>query len=515
MMKRPPRKFSWSLITGLIILGSWIVTGCAEPVSSPTPTFPLEPTSTATIQLTSTPEATPTEQVTLTPTPIPRVRPQYQISADLDFPSHRLTVEERILIPNPAGRVLREIVLAVPPNNWWGVFSIQEITAGDLPLEDYSLNGVKLSLVLGEPGWQPDQDLDLQIRYTLNLPQLNARPGYGPSPFGYTDQQTNLVDWYPMVPPYQEDVGWLIHDPWIFGEYLVYPAADFEVSLRLGTPGLIVAASTAPLHEGFPSFGDDPLQYSLSEARNFVFSISPFYQVWMSDPEELQGVRVIGYHFSGNQVPGQAAFMATVQALALYQELYGPYQQPILSMVQADFNHGMEYEGLYFQSGGFFNTYNGSEQSYLVAIAVHETAHQWWYGQVANDQALEPWLDEALCTFSELAFYEHIYPQSVDWWWNTRVNYYQPSGRIDRSIYEFQEYVDQYLNYRNATYLQGAKFLAALKDHLGDEIFYAFLEEYGDRYRNQIATGEDFFALLSEYTDLDQLIWLGEYFPVD
>ena len=505
----PLRKPSWLTITGLILLWLWITPGCSEVAETTevisTSPAPTEVTPNATVPVVSTPQPTATEVVIPTPTAVPLTRPQYIISADLDYPNQRVTVDERIRIMNPAGKVLNEIDLVVPPNNWRGVFSIQDITAGDLPLEGYTLNGVKLNLILGNTGWQTGEVLELHIQYTLNLPLQNNRPGYGPSPFGYTELQTNLVDWYPMVVPYQEEVGWLIHEPYLFGEYLVYPAADFEVSLRLGTPGLIVAASAVPLAEG------DQLQYSLSTARNFVFSISPDYQVL---EEDLEGIKVYGYIFPMYQVSGQAVFETTVEALALYQELYGPYGQPSLTMVQADFYHGMEYEGLYFQSRGFFDTYAGSEQSYLISIAAHETAHQWWYGQVANDQALEPWLDEAFCTFSELAYYENYYPQSVDWWWNARVNYYQPSGRIDRSIYGFQEYVDQYLNYRNATYLQGARFMNALRDHLGDEVFYRFLREYGDENRDRIAAGDDFFGLLGEYLDLSELTWLGEYFPL-
>jgi aminopeptidase N len=182
-------------------------------------------------------------------------------------------------------------------------------------------------------------------------------------------------------------------------------------------------------------------------------------------------------------------------------------------MVQADFNHGVEYEGMYFLSRGFFDSYSGSEQSYLVSIAVHETAHQWWYGQVANDQALEPWLDEALCTFSELAYYEQLHPESVAWWWAVRVDFYQPYGRLDRSIYGFTDYADQYLEYRNATYLQGAKFLSQLKSVMGEEAFYGFLRDYAAQYRNKIATTEDFFALLGDDLDLANQAWIKEYFP--
>jgi hypothetical protein len=497
-------------IFGFFILIAGMASGCGNtvvtPESSPVPPTSQEPSPTITETVYSTPEPTPTEQISLTPTPMLRERPWYQLSAVLDYPNKRVTVEERILIPNPAEEVLTGIDLVVPANNWRGAFSIQEIKAGGLTLTEYELSGPRLTLNLGESGWQPDQNLELEISFTLNIPKQNDRPGYGPSPFGYTDLQTNLIDWYPMVPPYQDGVGWAINQPWIFGEYLVYPVADFDVSLEVETPGLVVAASAAPTKEG------NPYQYSMSEARNFVLSISPAYQVL---EEEVQGINVYGYYFPTYQVAGKALFEATIQALTLYQDLYGPYQDSTLSVVQADFYHGMEYEGLFFQSRGFFDTYSGSVESYLVAIGVHETAHQWWYGQVGNDQALEPWLDEALCTFSELAFYENLYPESVDWWWNTRVNYYEPEGRIDRSIYGHQEYVDQYLSYRNATYLQGAKFLAALKNQLGDEAFYRFLTDYGDQYKNKIATSEDFFALLDEYIDLEQLTWLGEYFLVD
>jgi hypothetical protein len=517
MMNRSLPKQVWLLTASLIVLIAILTSGCSDATTptenSPTPPFPQESTSTATSWVTSTPEATPTEQIALTPTPEPLERPQYKITASLDYLNRQVSVKERILVSNPAGIPLSEMDLVVPPNNWGGVFTIQDINAGDKALESFSLDVITLHLEFSEPAWQPGEILELTIQYSLDLPRQNSLPGYGPSPFGYTDRQTNLVDWYPMVPPYQEGEGWVIHDPWIFGEHLVYPAADFEVNLDLGIPGLVVAASSLPVGtNSVPPVGDSVLQYSLEEARNFVFSISPEYEVWVTDSGDL---KILGYFFPGYQTPSQAAFDATVQSLVIYQDLYGPYQHPSLTMVQGDFDHGMEYEGLYFLSNAFYDIYNGTEKSYLVAIAVHETAHQWWYGQVANDQALEPWLDEALCTFSELAFYENQYPESVDWWWATRVNFYQPEGRIDRSIYGFQEYVDQYLNYRNATYLQGAKFLAALKDEMGEEVFYGFLREYGKRYRDQIATSQDFFALLGEYIDLEQLTWLGEYFLIE
>jgi len=496
----------WLLIIGLITIAS----GCSEvdppAVMDNIPPTQTSPAATKIILEYTRDLPTQTSEPTQPPAPGKLERPHYSLTAFLDYSNHLLIVDEDILIPHPAQKKLENITLVIPPNNWPDAFSIHAISAREHVIGGYEVSGVRLFIELSEPAWQPGQTLDLHISYTLDLPELGKGPVLGPSPFGYSSRQTNLVDWYPMIPPYQADLGWVVHDPWKFGEYLVFPAADFDVSLELSASGLTTAASSVPLNEGNPTL------YSLDAARNFVLSISPDYRVLT---EDLNGTRVYGYSFPGYQDPGQAVFLATLEALQLYSELFGPYDQSGFSMVQGDFNYGMEYEGLYFQGTGYYDSYNGTEQSYLVTIAVHETAHQWWYGKVANDQALEPWLDEAFCTFSELAYYEQLYPGSVDWWWRTRVNYYDPYGRIDRSIYDFQEYGDQYLNYRNATYLQGAKFMAALKSELGDEQFYAFLRDYAARNQAKIATSKDFFSLLGEYLDLGSLSWLGEYFELD
>jgi len=492
---RPKHSFRQKSVylLGTLILVQVLLAGCESDKTS---------TNTSIIVVSDLPPPTPIDEEQ--PAEIIPENIQYQIFAELDYYNHQVFVEEKILLHHPAQIPLMEILLVVPPNDWLNVFTIQSINWKEgIPVEGHSLDGVRLTIPLEQP-WLPGEIKELSIQYKLVLPIQNDSVEYRSSPFGYTGKQTNLVDWYPMVPPYRDDKGWVVHDPWIFGEYLVYPAANFQVSLELfNSPDLVVAASSIAVQD------ENKQLYTLEQGRNFVFSISPDYQVL---EQEVNGTTVYGYVFAPHLIPGKAAFNTTVEALTLFSEYFGPYNQSSLSMVQADFDYGMEYEGLYFQNRRFFDLYNGSEQSYLVSIAAHETAHQWWYGQVANDQALEPWLDEAFCTFSELLYYEKLYPNSVSWWWETRVNHYQPYGVINRSIYDFGEFTDQYLAYRNATYLQGAKFLDKLRSSLGEDKFSSFMKEYAADYSNQISTGEDFFCTLSTYLDLDSLSWLPEYF---
>jgi len=101
------------------------------------------------------------------------------------------------------------------------------------------------------------------------------------------------------------------------------------------------------------------------------------------------------------------------KALPLYSRLWGSYPHPMFTGVQADFLDGMEYDGLYFLSTDYYNWHKDSQEDFLVALAAHETAHQWFSALVGNDQALQPWLDEALCTYSEVLYYENLYPQAL------------------------------------------------------------------------------------------------------
>jgi aminopeptidase N len=219
-------------------------------------------------------------------------------------------------------------------------------------------------------------------------------------------------------------------------------------------------------------------------------------------------VTLLGYGFPYDVEIGEAAFEATVESFKLYNQLFGPYPHESLTMIQADFLHGMEYDGLYFLSKAFYNTYDGTPATYLVTIAVHETAHQWWFGLVANDQAMQPWLDEALCTYTELLYYENRHPEALKWWWDYRVEYYEPQGWVDLNIYDG----GGYRPYRDAVYLNGMKFLLELRELVGEDVFAAFLKDYVTRSTNQIATADDFFTILREHTDADWSLLKAKYF---
>ncbi|RPJ52229.1 MAG: M1 family peptidase [Chloroflexi bacterium] len=460
-----------------------------------------------------TPTLTPAPTVTPAPSTVPgspdaavrRSLPHYKIDVEFSYAERYGKVTEEITYTNRAGDALNDLRLMVELFAYKDLFSFTGLWWNDgQKIENAAWENIEVRIPLRQP-LLPGQTIGLKMTYEFRLPAQSSLNSERPLPIGYTSRQVNLVDWYPFIPPYRNGTGWLSHPPSYYGEHLVYDMSDFEVNLRLVDQrgDLVVAASAPAQNDG------DWLRYSLENARSFALSVGHEY---MSETAQVGAVTITRYYFILNAKAGKRALQTTAEALKLYQELFGPYPHSTLAVVEADFFDGMEYDGLYFSSRAFYNLHNGQPGDFLVAIAAHETAHQWWYALIGNDQANEPWLDEALCTYMERLYFERYYPEALDWWWTYRVNYYHPAGWVDTSVYIPKSASQTYQDYRNAVYLNGARFFEDLRKAMGDAAFFAFLKNYATQYAGQVALSSDFFALLRQHTQADLTPLLKQYF---
>jgi hypothetical protein len=468
--------------------------------ATPTPFQPLVPgTPTPTLAYTFTPlppsdTPPPTLEFTATALPPPTSAPatartQYTMFVLLDYQDHQVGADETIRYTNQTGVALDELVMAVEPNLRGG-FSVENMMLDGNQL-NYELNGQWLTVHLPQP-LAPGAQAAITMRFRIDVPAKVKD-----QPYGYDVDQVNLTDWYPFIVPYNN--GWVLHDPSNVGEHLVYEAADFDVNLKTTQPDVVIAAS------GLEEPNGEWTRYRINGARTFAFSASDQFQIVDAT---AGGATIRSYYYPGYEAQGAAILNAAVREIGLFEVKIAPYPYGSLSIVQADLNDGQEYDGLVFLATKFYNEYNGSARSNLVTIGVHEIAHQWWFGLVGNDQAMEPWLDEALAVYSEAIFYRYIYPNSYDWWWSFRVNYFGPSGYVDSNVYNsgtFRAYV-------NAVYLNGANFLEALNNRMGEDAFFKFLQDYATRYGRGIATTSDFFAVARQNTTADISDLISAYF---
>jgi hypothetical protein len=484
-----------------------VPTATLTAVASPTPVKPTLtvtalPQPTRTPFTTATPRPTRTPSPTFTPSPTatlpPLSRPMYRMEVSFNYLRRFLAVTETIDYTNRTGQDLKEIQMAVEPNYYQGAFKLKQLQVGVTGVDTYVLKNNRLQFELPLP-LASGQTIRLTLQYELNMPAIRARSDtVRTSLFGFSDRQINLVDWYPYIPPYDKTRGWLLYDPWPFGEHQVYEKADFEVNITAvdPPPNLILAGATEAGLENQPTQNGLRFTFRHPNARNFTVSASSQY---VSQTAQVGQTTITMYTFPEHAPGRQIALNTTTQAVALYNRLFGAYPYPSLSVVEGDFYDSMEFDGLFFLRTGLLDEYYASPTNLLTAVSAHETAHQWWYANVGNDQAQDPWLDEGMATYSELLFYANVYPDAVDWWRLKRVNGTLSNGWINQPIYD---YGNLYI-YWGQPYLRGARFLDEVHQRMGDPAFLAFLREYALTYQDRIASSADFLTLLKQYSGID------------
>lgn len=477
----------------LIALGMFAIHGDATPESIQPTERPFQPITQPTA--TQAPQVCPVLEDTQT---------QHNVVADIDYLEHTVDVQQRIQYVNATGETLYQLVLNVETNRWQNMFYLNRIADnfGDLT---YTLNTKRLIVDLVDP-LPPNCVTNILLDFSLHVPLISIEVYSAKGYFGYTDRQMNLGHWLPTIAPFQNN-EWITRAPVLVGEQEILDTADWTVMINLVNPpeNLMIAAPghAAPL-------GSNGWRYEHHISREFSLSLSD--QFVLLQAEDDHGVQVEVYRFDDPalEAAGDHALEVATQSMSVYTDLYGEYPYERMVVVQGDFPDGMEFSGLVFVGNSWFARWDGTPTSYLTLITAHEVAHQWWYARVGNDSALNPWLDEALATYSEYVYLEEYHPDLRDWWWHFRVDSYYPEGFVNGTVYEFasaREYI-------NAVYLRGTHLLHDLRDDLGTEAFFQLLADYAVAESEQIASPNDFWAIFTpeqlELTAATRVLYLNQ-----
>jgi hypothetical protein len=421
---------------------------------------------------------------------------RHTVTADVNYAEHMLSVRQNVMYVNPTSENLNEIVLNVEPNLWPNAFRLIGIAVdGDAAGIESELTGRRLTVTLSEP-LEPGCQLELAMVFDLRVPAVGAGVDAFKGYLGYSARQLNLGNWLPTVATRNND-EWITREAIFIGEQTVLDTADWDVTLNVtGASEALVVAGPGAVEQPQPG----TWRFVESNTRDFTLSLSESFNI--QTQKTPSGVTVELYSFDdaivqheGRTYDGATyALDVATQALGMYENLFGKYPYTRMLVVQGDFPDGMEFSSIAFVSTDWFRSWRGSPESYLMLITVHEIAHQWWYAKVGSDQAVTPWLDEALATYSEYIFIEEYYPSLKEWWWEFRVERYGSEDFVDSTVYEFES-IREYIN---AVYLRGVQMLAALREDLGTEAFFAWLRGYAEAGSGRVATPALFWSLLNE-----------------
>ena len=145
---------------------------------------------------------------------------------------------------------------------------------------------------------------------------------------------------------------------------------------------------------------------------------------------------------------------AAADAIRAYQARVGPYPYTTFKVAQSAGGYGMESPGLIWIPYG----HGSANLRYLVS---HETAHQWFYSLVGNDQARQPFADEATADFLAREITR------------TRRGSRCSTGLLDRSIYSYSSAC-----YYEIVYIQGGNLLNEARRRMGSTAFWSALRKY-------------------------------------
>ncbi len=122
----------------------------------------------------------------------------------------------------------------------------------------------------------------------------------------------------------------------------------------------------------------------------------------------------------------------------------------------------------------------------LTYLVTHEVAHQWFYGLVGNDQAREPFADEAMTDMTARAVL------------GLRRGSRCGTAALDKTIYRYGSTC-----YYEQVYIQGGNLLADAKRAMGSTTFWAAVRDYIDDHRWGLSHTGTLLRALDDATPLD------------
>jgi aminopeptidase N len=201
--------------------------------------------------------------------------------------------------------------------------------------------------------------------------------------------------------------------------------------------------------------------YAAADVRDLVVIASPGYRTARGRSKD--GETVILAHTS--TADGRRWISLARGELARYEKLSGvPYPHPVFRVAESAAGLAMEAPGLIWIPG----SRRSADHPFLIS---HETAHQWWYGIVGNDQSTDAFADEAMADyFSRKA---HLSLR------HSRCR----TDRLDRDIRDYSSAC-----YFEVVYVQGARFLEGLRRDFGDGRFKRAVRTYTRSNRSGIGS---------------------------
>lgn len=309
--------------------------------------------------------------------------------------SGKFTTSANITVKNKSEQSWNEIIFYFIPNAFSKGHTIETVDGFSvIDMKDIKVNGEKadysleqdtLTIELDEK-LAKGEDVKVEILYTFRMPE-------GGNGFFTAAGSYYLAQWYPMLATFQ-------NGQWNKAEYQdgfkSYHTDFSDFSVRYELPSGYSVVSTA----------DKDAELSSNKGKLDINRVREFYLAVLNDNMKLSkttsnGVEIRLFSRKDHDENPEAALMIAKEALSFFQEKIGKYPHRQLDIVLAE-GYSHEYPGVVMVDP--YHDIDGPFKNSLI----HQIAHQYFYGVVANDSYHETWLDEGFSEFAtNLYYYSH------------------------------------------------------------------------------------------------------------
>jgi hypothetical protein len=418
----------------------------------------------------------------------------YEIEVNVTFdPSHvRASIDgmARITYTHSSDIPLNELVLMLWPNDEQ---YNAEMVAGPVRIDgrlvesSLDLDGLALHVPLLDEitlGEKLEVSLPFKIETEGSIRDQRVR-------FGITNGVLIAPTFYPLIPPLI-DGEWQVEIPPEGGDTTNSDVALYQVTITAPVEMDLITSGVG-VDRALSDDKQQTVEYVTGPMRDFAFAVGSLEKISDVVNDVTLNVWVLPQHYSS----GEKLLDAAIMQMGLLHDLVGPYPYPELDILDTPCAFGgIEYPGLLYICS--------LDAGFYIDTTVHEIAHQWFYGLIGNDQLHEPWLDESAATYWQVLYYENAVGE----------------GRAASQLHQYETWVygaenqdapiglgiDEYASsaeYYTIVYYKGALFYDALREHMGDELFFQFLREYYNRYQYQFVHTSDFQATAEDVCACD------------
>ncbi len=399
-----------------------------------------------------------------------RLTQRYELAATLDVAAGRLDAVATIELTNRSATAIDHVNLSVVPRalGYLSMDAPVTVDGADVPTEWTTT--INLRVPLDELA--PRGTATLRVPFRLDV----AR---SPDAFtARTSRESGVLSfgqWFPIVSTEHDVYG--LGDPQIS-----YSAETIRLELTTTAP-LARDAVACPGLETAPATTGTTWTCETNDVRDFSFVVNPRFQLAQRTVDGVD-LRVYTETVAGGVTADLAA-----SALAGLSETFGayPWDDLVLAEVGSGGGFSMEYPRM------IHLTRDKVSDTYVV---FHEVAHQWFYGQLGNDQQVEPWLDEGFADFSArllMGIDENqcstrpVDSEVFDW----------PAGSTTGGDWTSCD------GYFHAVFYRGTEFLNAVRAAMGDDAFFAAIRSWVTRHRFGFVRADRFLGHLQDESRAD------------